>query len=64
MTEAKAWVKKYLIEASVVNGEWDMIISGIKDIRLISRLNQASSQDEEDSAISVLTNREKMRNEE
>jgi hypothetical protein len=41
-----------------------MIISGIKDIRLISRLNQASSQDEEDSAISVLTNREKMRNEE
>jgi len=41
-----------------------MIISGIKDIRLIFRLNQASSQDEEDSAISVLTNREKMRNEE
>jgi len=59
-TEARAWVIKYLMAASDLEEEEDIVIRGIKDIRLISRANQAINHEEEEQAISVLAIRMKM----
>lgn len=43
--EAKAWIKKYLIEASEEKELFFILINGIKDKRLISNPIQAPSQE-------------------
>jgi len=54
ITEASAWTKKYLIEASELDGEGYSIIIGMNTIKLISNLNHAISQEDDEVAISVL----------
>lgn len=45
MTEAKAWIKKYLIVDSVEYMFFLLIMRGMKAKRLISRPNQAMNQE-------------------
>lgn len=52
--EAKACVRKYLIEASEDEGEGENIKMGIKAIRFISNPNQATNQDDEETETPVL----------
>ena len=54
MDEASAWVKKYLMEASDVDGVGLRIRRGTKDIKLISKANHAISQEDEDDTRIVL----------
>jgi hypothetical protein len=56
-TEARAWVIKYLMAASELEGDWCIKIIGMNAIRLTSKANQAITQEEEEHAIIVLTAR-------
>jgi hypothetical protein len=53
-TEARAWVIKYLIAASDLDGVGDTIRNGMKDIKLISKANQTITQEEDEQATRVL----------
>ena len=61
MDEASAWVKKYLMEASDVDGVGLRIRRGTKDIKLISKANHVINQDDEDDARIVLNTKIKSR---
>lgn len=61
VAEAKAWIKKYLREASDENKFFDLIIKGIKDNKLISKpIHIVNHEDEEivikDPIIKDITN--------
>jgi hypothetical protein len=60
VAEAKAWIKKYFKEASVVIKLEELVIKGIKDRRLISRPTQAPNQEFAEILIIVPLKRVKM----
>lgn len=59
--EAKAWVKKYLIAASVLFFLKLISIRGIILIKLISSLNHVKNQELEETAKKVLETKEKIK---
>jgi len=54
ITEARAWARKYLIEASVAEGVTMCAITGINTIMFTSSPAQAINQEEEEMVIRVL----------